>query len=38
MIVIGQEIVFIAFAVLTIMVLASSIYVEIWWRDKHKDF
>jgi hypothetical protein len=37
MVVIGQEMVFIAFAVLFIMVFASFIYV-IKWRDKHKDF
>lgn len=36
MIVIGHEVVIIAFAVLFIMVLASSIYA-IEWRDKHKD-
>lgn len=33
---IGQETVFIAFAVLFIMVFASYIYVAKW-RDKHKD-
>ena len=37
MVVIGQETVFIAFSVLSIMVLAASIYA-IEWRDKHKDF
>lgn len=37
MIVIGQETVFIAFAVLFIMVFASYIYVAKW-RDKHKNF
>lgn len=36
MVVIGQETVFIAFAVLFIMVMASYIYV-VKWRDKHKD-
>lgn len=37
MLVIGQETVFIAFAVLFIMVMAAYIYVAKW-RDKHKDF
>lgn len=37
MIVIGQKTIFIAFAILFIMVLAASIYA-IEWRDKHKDF
>lgn len=33
---ISEKVVIIAFAVLFIMVLASSIYA-IEWRDKHKD-
>lgn len=37
MIVIGEKTIFIAFAILFIMVFASYIYVAKW-IDKHKDF